>query len=519
MKFAGSGGGRKVLDKNYFINELRQKRAEIANVTQNMRAELEALEKRQQQYNTMDKRCNDLMKEVKILQEALADYNTVLDKVGSQAPIYAINAEHAELKQRNEQQRRRVDDVLTERLQLEQKAKQADNRIAEIQTAMESRLNSMPPSQRQQYSDLISEQQTLQQESKRFEEAIDELDKTLNTQEGELARNPLKQRSLQLQEQIRTLTERKYELQQEEEKSKMSPEEQREQLMGKIKRDNQEVESITQQVRDLQEQIKKMEARITSMQGQSPAVNAAEEAAKREKFEELVAKERDLTNFMDSFPSRRAAKMDEMRAKQDAIVALLERINKLQGMATSALPSAKKFQEMKDELEYKRMQLENTQMTQERLKEELQMRRTELDKIDTLEDKIKTELAQLADKSEQLRNNMQTYQNVGDMRQKAEQTRARLEGLRVALLRRKDLLRVIVAEKALKHQAKKAQLQENNLQITLEKMEQKLRQLNQNAYQMSDFIKTKESETNYKSMAMNISGLADELNGLNKTKL
>ena len=34
---AGAGGGRKVLDKNYFMNELRQKRMEIANVTQKMR--------------------------------------------------------------------------------------------------------------------------------------------------------------------------------------------------------------------------------------------------------------------------------------------------------------------------------------------------------------------------------------------------------------------------------------------------------------------------------------------------
>lgn len=45
------------------------------------------------------------------------------------------------------------------------------------------------------------------------------------------------------------------------------------------------------------------------------------------------------------------------------------------------------------------------------------------------------------------------------MKVKAEQTRARLEALRKDLLKRKDLLRVIVAEKALKHQAKKAQLQ------------------------------------------------------------
>ena len=116
--------------------------------------------------------------------------------------------------------------------------------------SLENRLNSMPPSQRQQYQDLMAEQQALQQESKRFEEAIDDLDRTLSTQEGELARNPLKQRSLQLQDQIRTLTEKKYELQAEEERSKMSPEEQREGLMAKIKRDNQEVESVTQQVRE-----------------------------------------------------------------------------------------------------------------------------------------------------------------------------------------------------------------------------------------------------------------------------
>lgn len=55
------------------------------------------------------------------------------------------------------------------------------------------------------------------------------------------------------------------------------------------------------------------------------------------------------------------------------------------------------------------------QVTQERLKEELTMRRTELDKIDTLEDKIKTELAQLAEKSEQMRKQIDTFVNVGDM--------------------------------------------------------------------------------------------------------
>ncbi len=37
MKFQAAGAGRKVLDKNYFLNELRQKRMEIANITQQMK--------------------------------------------------------------------------------------------------------------------------------------------------------------------------------------------------------------------------------------------------------------------------------------------------------------------------------------------------------------------------------------------------------------------------------------------------------------------------------------------------
>ncbi|GFH26722.1 uncharacterized protein HaLaN_24917 [Haematococcus lacustris] len=259
-----------------------------------------------------------------------------------------------------------------------------------------------------------------------------------------------------------------------------------------------------------------MEARISAMSGNSPAVNAAEEATKREKFEELVAKERDLTNFMDSFPSRRADKLAELRSKQDAIVALLEKINKLQSIAGAALPSTKQFRQMQDELEYKKMQLENTQMTQERLKEELNMRRTELDKIDTLEDKIKSELEQLAEKSDQLHKNIESYANVADMKQRAEEARVRLEELKAALARRKDVLRQTVAEKALKNTAKKAQLQENTLQIAIDKMEHKLITLHTGIYQMSDFVRTKESETNYKVLAHSVTQLADEVNGLVK---
>eukprot|EP00200_Dunaliella_tertiolecta_P010673 CAMPEP_0202381376 /NCGR_PEP_ID=MMETSP1127-20130417/35240_1 /ASSEMBLY_ACC=CAM_ASM_000462 /TAXON_ID=3047 /ORGANISM="Dunaliella tertiolecta, Strain CCMP1320" /LENGTH=623 /DNA_ID=CAMNT_0048980319 /DNA_START=178 /DNA_END=2049 /DNA_ORIENTATION=+ len=505
-------GGRQILDKNYFVNELRQKRLDIANVTQKMRDEVDALTKRQAQFQAMDKRCADLTKEVKQHQESLADFNTVLDKVGSQTPTYDISREHAAIRERNDALRRRVDGVLTDRLSVEQKARAAENRFQEIQNSMDGKLNELPPSQRQIYYALAQEQAALTQESKHFEESIDALDRQLAVQEGELGRNPLKQKALQLQEQIQNLKEKKAELQQEEDRSKQWPEEQREQLMAKIKSDNASADQFAHQARELQDYIKRTEARLHSLAGNGPAVNAAEEAAKREKFQELVAKERDLSNFMDGFPSRKAAKVEEMRAKQDAIVAQLEKINKLVAISEGALPSTNKFKEMQDELEYKQMQLENTQMTQERLKEELLMRQNELEKIDTLEEKIKSELQQLAEKSEQIQKQTTEFADVEEMRTKAEANKARLEQQQVKLLQRKDMLRQIVGEKTVKYQAKKAQLQENAYQVNLEKLENKLRNLHTNIFQMTDTIKTKESETNYKGLALNIAQLTEELN-------
>ncbi|GIL44092.1 hypothetical protein Vafri_1639 [Volvox africanus] len=144
--------------------------------------------------------------------------------------------------------------------------------------------------------------------------------------------------------------------------------------------------------------------------------------------------------------------------------------------------------------------------------QELSMRRTELEKIDTLEDKIKLELTQLADRQTAMEKEMTEFGSVEEIQRKAQLTRERMEGLRSVLLKRKDLLRSIVAEKGLKFQAKRAQLQDHSLQVQLEKMEVKLKTLNSGVFEMNEFIKAKESETNYRQLASNISSLVDELN-------
>lgn len=105
---------------------------------------------------------------------------------------------------------------------------------------------------------------------------------------------------------------------------------------------------------------------------------------------------------------------------------------------------------------------------------------------------------------------------IAEVKRKAEVQRERLEGLRVSLLKRKDLLRSTAAERLLRYQAKRAQLGDNNMSVALEKEETKLRRLLTEQYEKDDFIKTKESETNYKSLSLQLGQLADELNGVVK---
>eukprot|EP00878_Enallax_costatus_P023413 GHUV01024904.1.p1 GENE.GHUV01024904.1~~GHUV01024904.1.p1 ORF type:complete len:190 (+),score=64.15 GHUV01024904.1:222-791(+) len=74
-------GGRQVLDRTYFINELRQKRQQIINVNAQMRDELEVLDQKKSAVARADKLAVQLKKEVRLLQEALADNNIIIDKV------------------------------------------------------------------------------------------------------------------------------------------------------------------------------------------------------------------------------------------------------------------------------------------------------------------------------------------------------------------------------------------------------------------------------------------------------
>lgn len=522
MKTAGQGPGRQVLDKSYFLAELRQKKQELLQVNEQMEGEINVFEQNAGTFDKLNVKYEQLQKEVKGLQGELSDYNMILDKSSTNVDPEEITKQYMKLKEKNDSERRRLESIYTERAGLDQRSRDVEQQIWQQQSNMEAKLSQLAPTSREQYQALMAEVQAMQPEAQRMEAEMMALDQKVAAAEAELSSNNIKQRALSLQEQIRQLTERKYELEAEEAKTRLSPEEQVEQLKSKIKRDNAEVDRLQQQARVVLENIKKLEGQVGSVKPveaakPAPAMAPMSELSQAEdtqgKYDELLAKEQDLNSFLSSFQSQMADRKVDLQSKQEAVVAALERVSKAGKVVQSkALPDSGKFREMQDELEYKKIQVENAQNTQVRLKDELTMRRAELEKIDTLEDKIMEELTNLKKKRAVMDEELAEFGMVEQLKVKAEKTKKYLEEQRLVLAGRKDLIKTLAKEKKAKLDAKLSQLQEKDLHLTLERLEQKIRTLEQGIFTMDEFVRGKEAEADFKPLVQEVVVMVDSLN-------
>lgn len=148
---AGGGPGRQVMDKSYFINELRHKNKEIMLEVEKMTKEVHEKQMGNQQFDQIERKYTTLQKEVKELQGALADQNIILDTVGTGGPLDDLRRKTNALRDRNAQERLQVDQVFGERIQVESAVKELEAQVAQHQEEMTTKLNELPPVKRREY--------------------------------------------------------------------------------------------------------------------------------------------------------------------------------------------------------------------------------------------------------------------------------------------------------------------------------------------------------------------------------
>ena len=509
MKVGAQGPGRQIADKSYYMGELRKKCDEMTSEIQKMNTEAEQFNKDTQLYSQMERKYEALIKEVRKLQGDLADYNLIVDKSRTNTEPQDIANAYQHLKQRNDEERRKVDDIFTQRQEKDAEIQKLEQQTLAKLSQAEEKLKTLSVDDRRRYAELQDELSRFQADVALAQQQYDLECRKLAKCEQDLKLEPRKQRYQVLEEQRQQLVERRRALEAECSKPVLSEEKQREQLLAQVKDDNKQLQITERSIADV-------DARIRQAQQELDALEAGRGSDSQEdvsKYQKLQEKDQEMTAFIAAFPAALQAEQAAARETEERILAALAQLSK-ELQRQKQVPSRESFKELQAEVDYKQRGLENSQSTAERLQQEQEMRDLELQKINNLDQKITVELESLGTRTTEYREALKTYNNIGQLKQQAEESRTRMAQRKQRLDARRKALKQQVQALTAAYEKEKQALAASESAGTLEALEQKLRHYEQNIFHLRDFIESKEADTDYAGVYEEVSTQVASINTL-----
>lgn len=143
----------------------------------------------------------------------------------------------------------------------------------------------------------------------------------------------------------------------------------------------------------------------------------------------------------------------------------------------------------------------------------------DLEKVGQLEMKLSAELDHLTERIETLKKSLETFGNLDQLKQEMQENQQKKNGLKKELQMKKSSLMEEISSLVAIHEAKRAQLLENETYTQLGLLEQRLRHFEGIAFDAKDckinlilVIASKTAESDYKPLAKEVLGLMDEVN-------
>lgn len=299
------------------IRELNQ---EIAIIMK----DIEDQNKERATYIHYDKRAKDLATELTVLQGQLADYNIVVDKMTSDIGKEIIEQETEELATKNERNLLKIENMYEERKQLENKLNTIEGQLENEKRKTERLVESMNDSTREKYEELLKEKASLQEKATKMQQELDELYKEQLYLEEEIALSPLKQEAVKLHLKIIEAEEKRNKLQ-EKEKHRISPEEEREKLLQKIKQENMDIAAAEAQLTEKKKQIQEAEQKLEQLETDIEDT----QSEKQMKYKELRKREEIIEQFMITFEQNKQNETIKLHKLEETIVEYLENISNM----------------------------------------------------------------------------------------------------------------------------------------------------------------------------------------------
>ncbi|CAD8054404.1 unnamed protein product [Paramecium sonneborni] len=510
VKPTTAGPGRQIQDKSYYLNQLREKQKEIFNEIERFKKQQEEIQKANTLYVQFERRHEELTKEVRDLEGQLADYNLAFDKWRANTRPEDIKNIFERIKIQNERQRSQLDDIFIERRGQEDQINQIENRLNELQSLADMKLQELDPEQRNEYINLINENKSLQQEINNQKAELEELNARMQNADNRLRMDAQKLKGQMLKEQINEMESKKNDLEVQLNEANLTFPEARDRLLNKIKDDNAFIQNSEKRVRDIRRNIENYEKRLRELQTELEDKKSQEQD--KQKYEILYQRDQEMTDYINNFDKTRQQELEKVNSVEQTIVELLGQSSRIvQDIKT--IPSLTDYAGLSAEVDFKDNQVKDSEMTLKKLQVVYEQTVQDLKKIERAEEQLPIELQQYKTKCKQMQDEIdQKFNKIDEYKVKAQDKKLKLENQKRELNKLKD--EYTSQSQNMKHEfdVKEKKYTMHEQYNTLADLEKKVSQLESQANTFQMFIETKSKDMNFEQLKKECMDLMDKIN-------
>ncbi|XP_032822202.1 intraflagellar transport protein 74 homolog isoform X1 [Petromyzon marinus] len=501
MKTASKGPQRQIMDKSYFLGQLRSKMNELIAENNKLQKEVDNFNQENSTYLAYEKRAEVLASEIKEKQGELADYNMLVDKLNTNTDIEEVQQEYNMLKAQNDREAQGMDAIFTERRAKESQMKAVEQEIERERQAADVIVQNMAPEQQRSYMEMKEANERLLQELEAKQQELDDLSAKKASLEASMANTPLKLECVALYGKLREVEAKRNQMQAEDQ-AMLTPEEERERLLKQVKEDNQEIASMDRQLSEVKEKIGHLNEEIGQLEND---MEEHQEGERNQKYKELKKREESMDEFLSAFEENRRQEVERKAELEAAIVSLLESISRSMGRSKQiSNVSAQELRTMQEDLTFKETEMKKSEVTAHGLSGESQRLQLDLEKVKQLETKIQAELEALKERERSMTEELVVYSDLDALRAAGEDKKKRLQEEKVTLALRRDAFRKRLQALSGELEAARAQLQDNETHAQLTNLERKWQHHEQNNFVMKEFIATKSMESDYQPLMKSV---------------
>jgi intraflagellar transport protein 74 len=502
------GPDRRVKDRSYYLGILRSKIGELTAELERLRSQEDSLNKNQAVTQQLQQSLKKVQEEIGRMKTTLSDLNFTLEKHGNGGFDHeAAIEESSQYRAQNEAQKKENDKIFVKAKEEEKQCRTLEGQLQHQMAVLDQRL-SVDPEKAEAYRRLRDENFAVTDAISSARHEIAVLTERHDTLLKELKKDVDKHRAFEVQKEILRKRRLKEALEKE---CSVSLEDEGKSLLMLVRSTTGEIEAIGRQTEETREEIEKRQETLAKIDAELNEYQG--ENVKR--YAELQEKDREMQEFIDTFASQERTESENVKQNEARVVALLEQISlnmKYQEDLMKETNATTRLQALRDALDVKGKEADNSMSTYERLIQELESRKSELEKVASLDEKLSVELAAMTQRIEEQQSEIVRFSDIDTLRRDIEANKKQLLERKAYLQKRRDAVRQHVTGLNAMHDARKEELASSDIHDALVKQEQRMRVVLQSTFQLEDFVRAKERETAYLPLKAEALRAVEELN-------